>query len=257
MYYISETFELPCGFLDDETGTFYDQLVVREMSGDDEDLLSNKKKIQSGKVINDLLVACCTLKSSESGKTLALTSEKAMSMYMGDRGFAMIKIREISEGSGYRFKLECPVCGSVNNFEQDLSKLKPVKMPEPKKKFYTLKLPDRADAAGNVFPGDTIKFQSMDGHSEQKMKVLMEQHPDELFSVNLAARIVEVNDQPIRPLPYLKKLPKKLRTLLRTETQKVEGGVDMALTDATCKCGHMFDQDMPMDVSFFFPESNT
>ena len=253
----SETFDLPGGYVDSdgEASLLYDQLTVREMTGVEEDMMTDRKKVQSGLVINDLIANCCVLKHSASGKEMKLNSDQVLNMLAGDRMFALIKIREVSHSPLYQFALKCG-CGKMNKFEIDLSKLPVTKLQNPMVREHEFAFKDE-DAPGGE---SVILFKNMDGHAEQKMKLLLDQHPGQLFTVNLAARSLKLNGDDTRFFPYLQKLPKRIRNAYMKAAGQIECGLDLSMTKQPIhdcqQCGADFNSDIPLDdPNFFYPAS--
>jgi len=263
MHLNSETYELPCGFLvtDGEAKHLYTHVMIREMTGVEEDLLTDEKKIITGQAFHDILAACCTLINPESGKKLQLTPERVLDMALGDSMFSLVKLREVSHSSMFKFALKCrnKFCQKTNNFEVDLAQLPVKKMSDPLIRSHIFSFPDDEAKDGET----AITFKIADGHTEQKMKYLLDQHPNEKMTVNLAARTVSINtgkDKEPRFFPYLKRLPKRIRLAYFRAAEKVEGGIDLSMdkqTINTCKyCDTKFTEDIPLDdPNFFYPES--
>lgn len=255
--YKTEVFELPCGYLDEETHLLYSHVEVREMTGKDEDALSDRKKLRSGASINQLIANCCELilmpdEKRTSEIRLKVTPELATKLTQGDRLFILLKIRQVSHGDDYKFEVSCPHCEKRNVPEILLSQIPVKKMATPAVRHYDIEVPSPSGQGMDI-----VTFKISTGEEELKMQKLLEQNPDKLSSVNLAARLVTVNGQTTRPIHYLQELPSRVLDKFRAKVLEVEGGVDTRLKGVYCvSCQGEMVIDLPLQESFFLPQSS-
>lgn len=251
MRYRTEVFELPCGFVSEEGG-FFPYLEVREMTGAEEDILSDRRKVKNGSAINQLLASCCKLLADQDGNAkLDITEEMARAMTQGDRMAALLWVRKVSYGDKYVFTLKCSndSCSKKNTFELLLSTLDLVKMKEPLKRVYDVSLPSSKD---------TVTFKISTGVEEQKMERMREQNSGKEATINLAARLVSVNGKTVNPIEYLVALTVTDRDAYRKAVEAVEGGIKTRIEgpDFECRsCGQDLSTDLPIQESFFSPTS--
>ena len=109
--------------------------VVRGMTGHEEDLLTNKKLMKTGKAIDKILASC----------TVELDGKKPTEMDMTmlnspDRTFLLVKIRELSYGEiieNAEIKCRNTDCGHRMYFDIDLTTLevKEAEEKDPDKEF--------------------------------------------------------------------------------------------------------------------------
>lgn len=253
--YQSEVFELPCGYLD-ENHLLYSHVEVREMSGREEDLLSDRKKLKNGSSLGQVMANCCILIMQQDEKgtetRLEITPELTQKLTQADRFFILLKLRQVTHGDEYKFDLTCPNCEKRNAATIALSSLPIKKMPTPFQRHYDIEVPSMSSDGI-----DNVTFKITTGEDEIKMQKMLEQNPDKLASINLAARIVSVNGETIRPLQYLQALPARILDKIRAKTQEVEGGVDTKLHDMECvSCRSGIVVDLPLQESFFLPQSS-
>lgn len=250
-----ETFKLPCGYFDEQTALLYTHIEIREMTGREEDILSDRKKLRSGTSINQVIANCTTLIMQPEGDKietkLKLTPETALNLTQGDRMFVLLKLRQVSHGDDYSFEINCPHCDKKNAATIKLSEIPSKEMANPRIRNYDFEVPN---SSGGV---DILTFKISTGHEEIKMQKMVEQNPDKLASVNLAARLLTVNGEAIRPIQFLQDLPSRFLDAFRAKVIEVEGGVDTRLKDLHCvSCQSQIDIDLPMQESFFLPQSS-
>lgn len=256
MNYYTETYELPCGYKTDE-GFIYTHVEVREMTGNEEDILTDRKKLRNGSAINALLAACCKLTTEpdpDSGDkpekpesaSLVLNQNIAKSLTQGDRLTALLRIRQISYGNMYTFEYTCSECSKKNSFKVDLSTVELKKMENPSLRVYDVTLPRSKDV---------LTFQISTGVEEMKMQKMSEQSPGSEATINLAARLVSVNGDTVSPINYLKKLSVTDRQVYRDAVEKVEGGLDLTMEPECLGCGAVTKMEMPIQESFFSAKS--
>jgi hypothetical protein len=78
------SFELPSGT----------ELELREMTGAEEELLTNQRLIRSGEAINQVLRNCFVRLGEKTDPDLS----EVMNLLSGDRLFALVRLRQISLG---------------------------------------------------------------------------------------------------------------------------------------------------------------
>ena len=247
---IDEVVELPCGYITQE-GDLYTHARVREMLGSEEDLLSNRKKMLSGDAIEEVLAACTTLvfhkESGEATAELEVDKDMVRGMTQGDRMLLLLTLRRVTYGNVYQFAIKCPYCTKKNDVEVDLSTLDLVPMKDRRLRVYDVTLPRS---------GDVIKFKITTGHEERKMQRMLEQNKDSDATINMACRLVSVNDETVSPIKYLKTLTVPDRTAYRKAIKDAEGGVNTELQGLECtSCQSDLSMEIPLTESFFLPTS--
>ena len=233
-------YELPCGYLDEE-GTLHTEVVVREITGFEEDMLANPK-IRPAKKINELVCRCVERIGTvtDRGKVAGIT--KALTV--GDRLFLIFGIRRVTIGDKYQFESKCPHCNHVGDQAIDLSELEIKKMESPYKRIYDVTLPS----------GATARFKPMTGVEEEKLERVNKKKTDTL-SLSLLMRLELLNDEP-PSLPKVKALGMRDRIFLRDEFQRVEGGLDTEIEFTCDNCFEEYKQDLDVgQASFFFPSA--
>lgn len=106
------TFELPHGVKDAE-GNLHKEIEIIEMNGKvDEQIAKPDVRVNTGKIINAVLSVCLKrvgeLTPQKLGK--AKWDKMISDMFMGDRDYVMMKLREVTYGDELEIDLQCPSC---------------------------------------------------------------------------------------------------------------------------------------------------
>ena len=96
------TFTLPSG----------PEVDLVEMTGVEEDLLTNQRLIKTGEAINQVLANCI----KRIGDNDSPGMKDILDMLSGDRLFALVRLRQVSLGDEVELELACPniACGERN-----------------------------------------------------------------------------------------------------------------------------------------------
>lgn len=232
-------FELPCGYLSPD-GTVHSEVVLREMTGREEDLLA-AKKTDYIKKMNELFVRCIERLGSLTEKTQIAAA--VPELLIGDRAFLMFAIRRVTLGDEYPFTTRCPECEKESLVDVDLSEMTIKKMKEPTKRVYD----------GVLTGGMTYRYHLLTGKDESKLSKV--EDPDAKITQSMQMRLDMFNERaPTREA--IAALPMRLRAELREAFDEVDGGVDTTV-ELTCpKCDHEYSTDLETGQSgFFFPSA--
>lgn len=233
------TLTLPCGYLD-SGHVLHREIVIREMTGKEEDLLSSKSTWL--KKSNELFIQCIerlgTLTSKE--QIAAAVPE----LLIGDRTFLFFAIRRASLGNEYTFREQCPHCKRESVFTADLSELTIQEMADPTKRHYE-----------GVIPGPeklTYRFHLLKGADQAKLEDF-EDNKRRLTHVLLFQ--LDLLDGRTPTVDAVQSLTTRQRDYLRSAFAKVDGGVDTEMTLACPKCNEDFHKDIDLGPGFFFPSA--
>jgi len=113
------TFELPKGYVDRE-GTLHREVVLREITGADQEAMLNPSlRNNPAKMLTALLarvivrIGTVEKKKIDTGVTAA--------MFKSDRDFLIMKLKEIDSGPDMEIDVECPDCGKKFKAMLDMS----------------------------------------------------------------------------------------------------------------------------------------
>jgi uncharacterized protein (UPF0212 family) len=229
--------DLPCGYIDSE-GVLHTEVVVREITGVEEDILA-ARNVKIGKKMNELLGRCLQRVGTITDRKQIMTA--VMDMTLGDRVYLMFLIRRATLGDSYPFEIKCTECGKKSSFDLDLSTMDTRKPEDPRKRVFDVKLPS----------GRTARFRVATGKDENKLTEAME--GQEAMSLGLLIRLELLDGKP-PTLDDVKAMGMRDRNYLRNEFVELEGGVDTDVDVGCPKCGNEFKVTVDVgQAGFFFP----
>jgi len=239
----SGIFDLPCGYIDPHTREIITEVQIREITGNEEDMLASQQ-IPSSQKISSLLAGCVTRIGTITDK--GLIAGIVQGLTVGDRVFLIFSIRRVTLGDELPVRERCPECKVTTLFMVDLAKdLTPKPMEDPSKRVFDITLPS----------GTPARFRVSTGQDEAALAKLVKRqnHKADSLSQSLLMRLELLGDE--KPtLKMVKSLGMRDRNFLRDQFQKVEGGVDTSLELECPACGNEWEKDLDLSAaSFFFP----
>jgi len=238
---------LPGGVI--REGKLYDLVFLREMTGVEEDVMTDRK-ISVGRRMNLVMSHCITsLESADGEKIDGILDQNGMleavqDMTVGDRVVLMLLIRKASLGPIFPMRVNCPECGEPGNYEVNLDDLEIKALPNKMVREYTVELPS----------GSKAKLKIMTGREEGLLTA--KRNDQDFLSHAIGLRLVEIDGAPVKNVQQVKALSLKDRNKLRSAFEEHEGGVNTDV-DITCdKCGR--DSTVILDIAqkdFFFPSA--
>lgn len=219
------TFELPSGI----------EIELKEMTGVEEELLTNQRLIRNGEAINQVLKNC-TVRLGDNDKP---SVNDMLDLLSGDRLFALVKLRQISLGDEVELELACPNTGCrMNNFVSvNLDDLKVTQYTEEREFSFTLPGSDK-----------TVHFALLDGHKEKRLAALREPN----ISSAMLIRILEI-DSKAPSKKALAEMSMRDRSALRQEMARVDAGIDTAVEVECDGCGTRIRTRLESEAAFLFP----
>jgi hypothetical protein len=229
----TETFTLPSGA----------ECTVREMTGADEDILTNEKLVRANKAQHQLLGNVVTALDGKKP-----SGQDVLNMWSSDRAAVMLRTRVLSYGPSLKSKHECENNDCKNEFEFEVDHLLDDLIYRPLSgdpEALTVDLPS----------GVTVTLRAMRGTDEARL--VQARQKGELMTELLFSRIVElqgVQDRN-RVRDWLRNAPLRDRTALRTAMEQMEFGYQTQV-DVTCPlCNTEQRVDVMSVTDFFFPGS--
>jgi hypothetical protein len=238
-----EGFKLPSGYLDDE-GVVHDQIVMSEITGEEEDILASRKMLIHKRlqaVLERCTVSLGDVPKGDIGKALK-------KLPVVDRLYMLIKLRAISLGNMYTFKTACPqeACKMESRMTVDLDELVATGLKDPKKRHFEVVLPKSKKK---------VRWAVMDGSGEDKLSGM--QQSKDSASLMILGRVLEIGTEP-PSLDKIKSLPMADRDFLRGQFQEQEGSLDDKIEIDCPFCGEHYETDIDIgQPSFFFPAGSS
>jgi len=219
------TFTLPSGI----------EIGLVEMTGAEEDLLTNRRLMKNGEAINQVLLNC----TKRLGDNAEPKMKDILDLLSGDRLFALVRLRQVSLGDEVELELACPNtgCGERTALRVDLGQLEVTPYGEEREFEFTL--------PGS---GRKVKFGYLDGHKEKRLAALKEPN----LTAAMMIRILEIDGQP----PSKKALNEMTigdRSALRKELLRVDGGIDTQVDVPCDACGTRIRTRLEAEPAFLFP----
>lgn len=219
------TFTLPSGL----------EAELREMTGAEESLLTNRRLMKDGEGVNQVLRNCLV----RLGGRTELAAKDVLDLLSGDRLFLLVKLRQISFGDEVDLSLACPAkdCGEVTGVHIALDDLEAT--PYGTEREFIFELPRTKKP---------VIFTLMDGHMEKRLASLKDPN---LHSAMLM-RVREIDGKaPNRN--SLAELPAFDLNALRAEMQRVDGGIDTTVHTVCTACGARIVTRLEAEPPFLFP----
>ena len=218
------TFELPSG----------PEIELREMTGAEEELLTNQRLIRSGDAVNRVFVNCI-LRLGESDPAVS----DVLTMLSGDRLFTLVRLRQVSLGDEVKLDPVCPntACRAKNHIVINLNDLPVTSYGEDRE--FTFALPGS---------GKTVRFVHLDGNKEKRLAQMQEPN----ISSAMLIRIIEI-DGTSPSKKALAEMSMRDRTALRAEMFRVDAGIDTNIECECESCGARIRTKLEAEPSFLFP----
>lgn len=219
------SFELPSGT----------ELELREMTGAEEELLTNQRLIRSGEAINQVLRNCFVRLGEKTDPDLA----EVMNLLSGDRLFALVRLRQISLGDEVELELSCPnsACRMTNFVTVNLEDLKVT--PYGEEREFAFKL---------LGSKKTVRFGYLDGHKEKRLASLREPN----ISSAMLIRVLDI-DGKAPSKKSLAEMSMRDRNALRQEMSRVDAGIDTSVETECDGCGTKIRTRLEAEPAFLFP----
>jgi hypothetical protein len=240
----------------DEDGRTYDRLLVEEMSGKDEKLLTKRNipiRDRFLQILTNTVMEVCPSTESRIKGALPISDKGAIKyviqrLCVGDLPWILSQIRRLGPaGDSYDFEVgKCSLndCSTINTYKVDLSQLSKRDV-------------EFVDQYEVVLPRSkrTVVLKQMRTSQEQAMEELSVAIDDQM-SAMLFIRIVSVDGKP-PVLDVIQNLKTTDREALRVAITKHEPSLELAGKQVKCAvCGTWNEFDINLlTPSFFFPLS--
>lgn len=242
---------IPGGYLgiekdeEEEITVLYDKVTLREMTGHEEDILSNDSVDINDRLYKILGRCIEQLESTETGRVITdkkRLAESVNGMLMSDIITLLLRLRQVSLGDKISFKIRCPECKTAQSKVFDLKKLEYVPMKGDRKN----RLREYKTSRGHL-----VHWQMMDGARQRAVDALQEKKSKQNKATKaLMRRLLTVDGVPVT-LEGLKDLPMKERLEIRDQFDE-EGGIDTTVNVTCTACGIDFVTDMEVTGKGFF-----
>jgi hypothetical protein len=243
-------YKLPCGWIDAD-GKVHRDIVVREMTGVEEELLAGRGDILPR--MNKVMANCLQqIGPHKCDGDVRIVNQ----MTVVDRMVLLIALRRASLGDDYTVEGTCPACSAKDRYTLDLSRLKTTETDDGALRTITT----------TTKAGNSLTFHVMTGEDEAWLARARDKLKGEgMVTLNMLCRIDEFAGHKIerdvtkrrefmQSVALIANLGVRERAFIRKQIQEAEGEIDLKL-EVTCKaCGNEWGSNLNVaDPGFFFP----
>lgn len=239
--YAQKEVELPAGYCDVDSGQIHKTVVIREMTGVEEDILLNAEHARSGMVLNKILDNICELKDKPGMKFVN-------DLLIVDQYFLMVQARILTYGNIYTFEVahdkDMGGCGAKTTIRLELDSLE-FKGPEnPAELESSVVLPKS---------GLKVVFKKNQGKDQPALLKLAQRNSQDKVSQILQYRTKTILSPDGTELDksIIKDIPAMDRKFLREYMNKSEGKAETELSTHCATCGELMKIEMPLGADFF------
>lgn len=221
---------------------------IKPMTAVEEDILTSKALIKSGRVIDHLLKSCVLNRSVD-----------VDSLFAGDRNAILVAIRITGYGEKYSTEVACPSCEHKFTATFSLSQLplKPLGAApvEPNVNKFAFTLP---------LSRQTVYFKLLTGADEAELNVLLERTRkasggvvESLVTTRLAKQILSFGSatDPNEISKMIRNMAAGDSRALRRHVSEISPDIDMRQTLECPSCGVSSEMEVPLGVEFFWPST--
>lgn len=218
-------------------------VVLRGMTGHEEDMFTDKKLMKQGKAIDKILQACVLTIDGE-----APSEADIRNLCTPDRTYLVVTIRKESYGDiveDAEVKCSDKDCNNKMVFDIDLTTLPMKQLPEGQDDTteFEFELPVTKTKG---------KYRFLTGNDEGKLSKLGQ---EEILTIGMMLRLTEVeNVHPNGYKKWLKGLPVRDRSYMRKHMENTDAGLNTEVTFTCDECGNDIKTRVESLKSFFFPE---
>jgi hypothetical protein len=223
------------------------EIEVRFLTAADEDILTSRSLLRSGKALDTLIDNCIIDKNI-----------KADNLISGDKNAVLTFLRVTGYGSDYKTRISCPSCETDVDYDFDLSGLdmqtlsiNPVIEGENRFKFVT---PN----------GIELEFKYLNSKEEKDINDTMEKIKkatnspiDQNITTRLKTQIISVNGNNDLAIinQYVDNMPVRDSRSLRKYIDDNNPDIIMKHDYSCTTCGYEGEVDIPIGTSFFWPDA--
>jgi len=224
------------------------EVELRHLTAADEDILTSRSLLRSGKAIDAVISACLADKR--------INVEEFLS---GDKNAVVTFLRVSGYGSDYEVEMDCPSCGETNDHTFDLSDLQ----------MKTLDI-EPAVAGDNRFNFQlpqtqiNLEFRFLNSlqdkeiaDAQEKMKKRTQSPIDRIVTTRLKNVIISIEGNSDQGYinQFVDNMNVRDSRALRKYMEENTPDLDMEQDFECVHCGHRGEVEIPITVGFFWPET--
>ena len=224
-----------------------ESLQIKAMTAKEEDILTSRALLKSGKALDTLLRSCVLEKDIDLDSLLT-----------GDRNALLVSIRITGYGADYKVATECPACGEKAEHEFDLSSLEIKRLGAEPAALGTNEFSFALPVSKK-----TVKFKLLTGADEKDLSTTIDRMRklsgglESVITTRLMTQITSVDGESDKG-----KLSSLIRNMhardsreLRGYMDKISPGVNMNQLFSCPSCKEESVVEVPMGTEFFWPKA--
>ena len=223
-----------------------EEIEVRHLTAADEDILTSRALLRSGKAIDTLL-----------DNVIINKSIKSEDLVSGDKNAIMTFLRITGYGPEYNIEITCPGCGEDSKAEFDLTQLNmnmlDVNPVGDGLNRFEFKMP-----SGPIvhFKFLTSKEEKIISDEQDRIKKMTNSPLDHNITLRLQHQLISIdgNEDPTYIQNYINVMNVRDSRAFRKYFEGVEPDVIMKQKFTCALCGHSEEVDIPVTVDFFWPD---
>lgn len=222
-------------------------VAIKSMTAHEEDILTSRALIKSGKLISALIKSCLMDKDVDPEMLL-----------VGDRNAILLGIRITGYGADYPVDVTCPACTAAAKHIFDLSSIPIKRFPED------LGVTQGTNEFAFSLPVSKrqVKFKLIDGATERELSQIVERGrkaglADEIITNRLKAQIISIDGEQDK-----NKLAVLIRNMAARDSRELRAYMDRITPTVELKqkfscdvCSYEGEVDVPLGTEFFWPEA--
>jgi hypothetical protein len=219
---------------------------IRAMTTKEEDILTSRALLKKGTVITELIKSCLVDKTINTHELLS-----------GDRNALMVAVRITGYGTDYNVELDCPSCNTKNKKTYDLAEL-----PLRRLEIEPVSVGSNCFEYQLPYTKKLVRFRFLTGKDEEDIMATQEKQKkfmsnESLVTTNLAYSIMSIDgiEDRNKISNFVKSMPARDSLALRTYIKDHEPGILMKGDFECDSCGHESEVDIPIGVSFLWPQT--
>ena len=223
------------------------EIELRYMTAADEDILTSRSLLRSGKAIDAVLQSCIVDKRIDAEQLIS-----------GDKNALVTFLRVSGYGPEYKVELNCPSCGEESRNEFDLSQLEmktlDIEPVEPGENRFSFILPTTGVEIEFKFLNSAEEKEISD--AQDKLKRSTHSPIDRNVTTRLKNTIISVggNSDPTFINQFVDTLNVRDSRAIRKYMEDNTPDLDMEQEFSCVHCGHRGEVDIPITVGFFWPD---
>lgn len=224
------------------------QIELYYMTAKHEDILTSPNLIRKGVVIDELLKSL-----------IATEGVNYTDLFIGDRNAVMIAARILGYGKKYEPTVECPNCERTSEVEVNLEQLKEkdVEFKESMKgkNEFTFVLPMSKKTV--LFKLLTYKDERDAQKELESLRKNLKGDVSREVTTRMRYSILAIDGERDRAelTKFIENMPARDAAALREHARQINPDIDLTFDFECPKCGHADRVEVPIDVTFFWPNA--